>query len=180
MSDFYDGLETRSSDQREADLFSALPSAIANAMEQAPGWAAHLEGIDAAAVTSRDALAKLPVLRKSDLKDAQTANPPFGGFVTCGVEGLGRIFMSPGPIFEPQGTDPDPWRGARTFYAAGFRPGEIVHNSFAYHLTPGGFILDAGARAMGCAVVPAGIGNTEMQLDAIETLKPTGFIGTPA
>ncbi|MEM8646513.1 MAG: AMP-binding protein, partial [Pseudomonadota bacterium] len=165
--------------EREADIFGRLPGFLAMAMEKAPGWAKQLEGIDPIAVTSRQALAALPVLRKGELKDAQAAHPPFGGFVAAPPDKLGRVFMSPGPIFEPQGTEPDPWRGARTYYAAGFRPGDVVHNSFAYHLTPGGFILDSGAQALGCAVFPAGIGNTEMQVDAIELMKPVGFTGTP-
>ncbi len=179
MSDHYDDLETRSADEREADVFGRLPGFLAMAIEKAPGWAKQLEGIDAQAVTSREALAALPVLRKGDLKEAQAASPPFGGFVAAPPDKLGRVFMSPGPIFEPQGREPDPWRGARTYYAAGFRPGDVIHNSFAYHLTPGGFILDSGAQALGCAVFPAGIGNTEMQVDAIELMKPVGFTGTP-
>ncbi|MGI9482802.1 MAG: phenylacetate--CoA ligase family protein [Hyphomicrobiales bacterium] len=179
MSDFYDELEIRSDDERNADLFVRLPQAIANAMDSAPGWAAQLKDISPAEIGSRKALSELPVLRKEELKEAQDANPPFGGFVSGGPKEMGRIFMSPGPIFEPQGHEKDPWRGARSLYAAGFRPGDIVHNAFAYHLTPGGFILDSAAMALGCAVVPAGIGNTEFQLDAIDALKPTGFTGTP-
>ncbi|MCP5082967.1 MAG: phenylacetate--CoA ligase [Alphaproteobacteria bacterium] len=179
MSEHYDDLETRSADEREAGIFGRLPGFIETAKQKAPGWANRLDGVDASAVTSREALASLPVLRKSELKDAQAEEPPFGGFIAADPDKLGRIFMSPGPIFEPQGTEPDPWRGARTFYAAGFRPGDVVHNSFAYHLTPGGFILDSGAQALGCSVFPAGIGNTEMQAEAIELLKPVGFTGTP-
>lgn len=179
MSDFYDELETRSADQREADLFSALPGAISHAKDNAQGWAAHLKDIDATSITSRDALGALPVLRKEELKEAQAAHPPFGGFVAVGPEKFGRVFMSPGPIFEPQGEDKDPWRGARSLYAAGFRAGDMVHNAFAYHLTPGGFILDSSARALGCAVVPTGIGNTELQVDVIDALRPVAFTGTP-
>lgn len=179
MSDFYDTLETRSADQRESALFSQVPEIISHAQKTAPGWGDHLDGVNPARVTSREALGKLPVLRKEDLKEAQLASPPFGGFVSGEPESMGRIFMSPGPIFEPQGTTEDPWRGARSLYAAGFRPGDIVHNSFAYHLTPGGFILDTAARALGCAVIPAGIGNTDVQVDAIEAIKPSAFTGTP-
>ncbi len=179
MSEHYDDLETRSADERENDLFDRLPGAIAHAMEKAPGWAKHLDGVDASSITSRGALAALPVLRKSELKDAQAAEPPFGGFVAAEPGNLGRVFMSPGPIFEPQGTSSDPWRAARAFYASGFRSGDVVHNSFAYHLTPGGFIMESGALALGCSVFPAGIGNTEMQIKAIELLKPAGFAGTP-
>jgi phenylacetate-CoA ligase len=179
MADFYDELETRDPGVRERDLFAALPGQVSHAMNAAPGWARHLAGVDAMQVNSRDALARLPVLRKSELKDLQEAEPPLGGFAAGGPETWGRIFMSPGPIFEPMGLSADPWRGARALFAAGFRKGDIVHNCFAYHLTPGGFILDEGARAMGCAVIPAGIGNTELQLDTIEKLRPVAYTGTP-
>ena len=179
MVDFYDELETRSPDERERDLFNRLPRQVMHAMSRAPGWARHLAGTDAAAIASRQTLAALPVLRKSDLKTLQEAEPPLGGFAAGGPETWGRLFMSPGPIFEPMGLASDPWRGARALFAAGFRKGDIVHNCFAYHLTPGGFILDEGARAMGCAVIPAGIGNTELQLDTISKLKPVAYTGTP-
>ncbi|MEM7425850.1 MAG: AMP-binding protein [Pseudomonadota bacterium] len=179
MSEFFDDLETRSMDEREADLFGRLPAAIAHATGNASGWANHLAEVDASAITSRSALARLPVLRKEKLKDAQAAEPPFGGFVAARPDEMGRVFMSPGPIFEIQGTGNDPWRAARPFYAAGFRPGDLAHNSFAYHMTPGGFIMESGALALGCSVYPAGIGNTEMQIGAIELMKPVGFLGTP-
>ncbi len=179
MSEYYDDLEIRSADEREADLFDRLPGALGAAIEKASGWAKHLEGVDSLGVKSRRELARLPILRKSELKNAQAADPPFGGFVAASADKLGRVFMSPGPIFEPQGTGVDPWRGARSFFAAGFRPGDLVHNSFSYHLTPGGFIMESGALALGCCVFPAGVGNTEMQVEVIELLKPIGFAGTP-
>ncbi len=178
MNVFFDELETRDHQQRETDLFRDLPGQIEHAMT-APGWKRHLGKVQPREITSRKALAELPVLRKADLKDLQAAEPPFGGFTPGGAETWGRVFMSPGPIFEPMGLAADPWRGARALFAAGFRPGDLVHNCFAYHLTPGGFILDEGARALGCAVIPAGVGNTELQLDYIEALKPAGFTGTP-
>jgi phenylacetate-CoA ligase len=179
MADHFDTLETRDPAAREADLMARLPAQVQHAVSSAPGWARHLAGVDAKAVSSREALAALPVLRKSDLKTLQEAEPPLGGFAAGGPETWGRLFMSPGPIFEPMGLAADPWRGARALHAAGFRKGDIVHNCFAYHLTPGGFILDEAARAMGCAVIPAGIGNTELQLDTIERLKPVAYTGTP-
>ncbi|NRG17293.1 AMP-binding protein [Rhizobiales bacterium] len=175
----YDSLETRHRDEREADLFRRLPALIAHAIEEAPGWANHLSGVNPEMVTSRANLAKLPVLRKSELLEAQSRKPPFGDFAVADVTQYGRVFMSPGPIFEPQGSGADPWNGARALYAAGFRRGDIVHNCFAYHMTPGGFILDHGARALGCAVFPAGIGNTEMQLEAISKIRPNAYTGTP-
>ncbi len=179
MTDFYDDLETRDRETREKALFSALPGLIENAKKEAPGWAAHLDGVDPAAVTSREALASLPVLRKSALSEFQAADPPFGGFAPQGAGSYGRLLMSPGPIFEPEGRGGDRWRSARAFFAAGFRRGDIIHNCFSYHLSPGAFIMEAGARTLGCAVVPAGVGNTEMQIEAISRLKPTGYCGTP-
>jgi phenylacetate-CoA ligase len=138
-----------------------------------------LAQVEPRTIVSREALAALPVLRKSALKDVQGRFPPFGGLATTEPGAIGRVFMSPGPIFEPEGNGADWWRSARALYAAGFRQGDIVHNTFAYHLTPGGWILDAGARALGCAVIPAGPGNTEQQIEAIAHLRPTGFIGVP-
>ncbi|MCB1507479.1 MAG: AMP-binding protein, partial [Hyphomicrobiaceae bacterium] len=179
MSDFLDDAETQSPDAREAGLFAQVPQLIAHAKGNASGWATHLEAIDAEAVTDRDALAKLPVLRKSALMAAQAETPPFGGFVVGGPGTFTRVFVSPGPIYEPQAPGLDPWKSGRALYAAGFRKGDIVHNAFAYHMTPGGFILDEGARALGCAVLPAGVGNTDAQIAAMAALKPAGYIGTP-
>jgi phenylacetate-CoA ligase len=178
MTDHFDPLETRDPDERERELISRLPGLIALAA-RAPGWAAQLGSIDAKSITSRAALAKLPVLRKSDLAQRQRAQPPFGGFNTTAPGKLRRLLMSPGPIFEPEGTGKDAWGAARALYAAGVRPGDILHNSFAYHLTPGGFIMESGAHAVGCAVVPGGTGNTEQQVEAIAHLRPSGYAGTP-
>ncbi len=179
MSTYFDQLEIQPPDQRETNLFSRLPKMLAKTIQDCPGWADFLKDCELSVVASRKALAELPVLRKSSLKQMQTENPPLAGFGVGGNENHGRIFMSPGPIFEPMGPGIDPWRSARALYAAGFRKGDLLHNTFSYHLTPGGFILDYGARAMGCAVVPAGTGNSEMQLEAIEQLKPCGYTGTP-
>ena len=178
-SPHYDTLETRSAEARETALLAALPGLIGRAMELAPGWAAHLAGVDARAVDSREALAKLPVLRKGQLKELQAKQPPFGGFAASDGTPMGRIMMSPGPIFEPEGRGEDWWRSARALYAAGIRRGDLVHNTFAYHLTPGGWMMDAGARAIGAGVVAAGPGNTEQQLEAITHLKPTAYAGVP-
>jgi hypothetical protein len=147
--------------------------------DECPGLAEQLAGVEARSVTSRAALAALPVLRKSELKERQTAKPPLGGFAVTALGKLKRLLMSPGPIFEPEGHGADWWSSARALFAAGFRSGDIVHNSFAYHLTPGGFILEAGAHALGCTVIPGGIGNTEQQVEAIVHLKPSGYTGTP-
>ena len=178
MPDHYDALETREPAVREREQAAALPAIVARAMT-APGWAKHLKGIDSKSVNSRSGLAKLPVLRKSDVAVMQKENPPFGGLNVAAPGKARRLLMSPGPIFEPEGEGTDWWGSARATYAAGFRSGGIVHNSFAYHLTPGGFILEAGLHALGCAVIPGGVGNTEQQLEAIAHYQPSGYVGTP-
>jgi phenylacetate-CoA ligase len=178
MTEHYDALETREPAIREAELFSRLPEVLRRAMA-APAYADRLRGINPAEITGRAALARLPLLRKSDLPALHKASPPFGGFVTRPAGSFGRLFTSPGPIFEPEATQADPWRGARALFAAGFRPGDVVLNTFSYHLTPGGFIFDASARALGCAVIPAGPGNTEAQFELIEAYRPVGYSGTP-
>jgi phenylacetate-CoA ligase len=178
MPEYYDELERRDPAAREAALFARLPY-VAEVALRAPGWRAHLGEIDPAALTSREALARLPVLRKSDLPSLQRQAPPFGGLVPGPISGFGRLFTSPGPIFEPEATGADPWRTARALFATGFRPGDVVLNTFSYHLTPGGFIVDSGARALGCPVIPAGPGNTEQQLDLIEAFRPAAYAGVP-
>ncbi len=178
MPEHYDVLETRDPAVRERDQLARLTEIIARAMT-APGWARHLSGVDPNAVTSRAAMAKLPVLRKADISALQKESPPFGGLNVTPPARARRLLMSPGPIFEPEGEGADWWGAARALYAAGFRSGDIVHNSFAYHLTPGGFILESGAHALGCAVIPGGVGNTEQQLEAIAHYKPSGYVGTP-
>jgi phenylacetate-CoA ligase len=178
MPDHFDALETRDPAAREKDLFARLPAAITHAMT-APGWARHLAGIDAKSVASRAALAKLPVLRKSSLPALQKETSPFGGFNVTRVEKLKRLFMSPGPIFEPEGSGKDGSAIARALFAAGFRAGDVVHNCFSYHLTPAGLLFEAGTQALGCAVIPGGVGNTEAQLDAIAQFRPSAYVGTP-
>src|SRR6516164_2641414 len=178
MLEFYDDNESRPPEHRERELCSKLPNLITGAMH-APGWAEQLAGVDPGCVPSRGVLAVLPVLRKSNLKEGELANPPFGGFVVTPPAKLKRLLMSPGPIFEPEGHGTDWWNAARALFAAGFRRGDVVHNAFAYHLTPGGFILESGAHALGCTVIPGGVGNTEQQVEAIAHLKPSGYTGTP-
>jgi phenylacetate-CoA ligase len=177
MGDFYDVLETRDPEERERALFVRLPQAVAHAMT-ALGWARQLAGIDARAIDSRAALATLPLLRKSDLPLLQKNDPPFGGFNVIAPGKTKRLHMSPGPIFEPQGHVEDFGGAARAFFAAGFRPGDIVHNSFSHHLTPGAYMLEAGAHALGCVTIPGGIGNTEQQLEAITHYRASGYVGT--
>ncbi len=176
--DHFDTRELRSNDEREADLFRRLPDILRHALTT-PGYAAHLGDIKPSEITSRAALAKLPLLRKSDLPAMQKQAPPFGNFVAGYPRAFSRLFTSPGPIFEPEPANEDPWRGARALYAAGVRAGDIVLNTFSYHLTPGGFIFDGAARALGCAIIPAGPGNVEQQLDLIEAYQPSAYFGTP-
>jgi phenylacetate-CoA ligase len=152
---------------------------VLRAALQAPAYAERLKGIEPANITTRAALAALPVLRKSDLPALHKAAPPFGGFVGTPLGSFGRLFTSPGPIFEPQAAETDSWGSARAVFAAGLRPGDVVLNTFSYHLTPGGFIFDSAARALGCAVIPAGPGNTEQQFELIEAYRPVAYAGTP-
>ena len=179
MSDYFDAADTIDAAEREASQFARLPGFLARVSAQAPGLTAWLSDIDFAAIDSRAALATLPVLRKDDLMRLQAENPPFGGFVDLNALKGGRAFLSPGPVFEPQAPGADPWGGARALHAAGFRPGDMVWNTFSYHLTPGGLILDESARALGCTVFPGGVGNTEQQIEAAAALRPRGFVGTP-
>jgi phenylacetate-CoA ligase len=188
-ADFYDALETRDPAARDAALRAALPAQIA-AAKATPAYARILQGVDPAAVDSPAALAHLPVTRKNELLERQKAgraDDPFGGFSAIGWRALRstrrparRVFQSPGPIYEPEGPAPDYWRFARAFHAAGFRAGDLVHNSFSYHLTPAGSMMETGAHAIGCTVFPGGVGNTELQLQAMAELRPDGYAGTPS
>ncbi|MFN4003559.1 MAG: phenylacetate--CoA ligase family protein [Hylemonella sp.] len=191
MTRHYDALEKRDPAQREAALMAALPQLVARAQQAAPAYAEILAGVDAGAIDSRAALAALPVTRKHELLQRQQASraaggDPFGGFSAIGWRGLlrasgaRRVYQSPGPIYEPEGHASDYWRSARAFAAAGFEAGDLVHNSFSYHLTPGAWIMEAGAQALGCTVFPGGTGHTEQQLAAIADLRPVAYAGTPS
>ena len=175
----FDSLETRAPEVREAELMAALPDFIAKAKAKAPGFARILEDVDPEAVTSRAALAQLPVTRKSTLIELQRKSPPLGGMAALPPGAAAMLFASPGPIFELEAPRADYWRSARALFAAGFRKGDIVHNAFSYHLTPGGWLMHSGARALDCAVIPAGTGNTEQQVQVIDQLRPNGYGGTP-
>ncbi len=174
----FDHLETRGADQRAADLARDLPAAIARAL-RAPGMAAHLGNIDPASITDRAALARLPVIRKADLSAAQKANAPFGGLTVRAPGAFHHIFQSPGPIYEPGMVDGDWWRMGRFLHACGVGQGDIVQNCFGYHLTPAGMIFESGARAVGAAVLPAGTGQTELQVRAAVDVGTTVYSGTP-
>ncbi len=189
MPEHFDALETRDPELRERAQFAALPRQVMHAKGNSSAFAKILADVDAAAVTSRAALARLPVTRKSELLEIQKGDRPFGGFAAAGfaVTGGGagwsntrRVFASPGPIYEPEGARPDYWRLARPLFAAGFRAGDLIHNCFSYHLTPAGSMLETGAHALGCTVFPGGIGQTEQQVQAMADLKPDGYVGTPS
>jgi phenylacetate-CoA ligase len=184
MPAFFDPLETRPQPEREAALLAALPHAVAHAQANTTAFADILSGVDCRAVTSRAALAQLPVTRKHELlerqKTTRNANV-FGGFsaLTFGA-GMKRVFASPGTLYEPEGSRADYWRMARALHAAGFRAGDLIHNGFSYHFTPAGSMMETGAHAMGCTVFPGGTGQTEQQVVAMAELKPKGYAGTPS
>ena len=185
MSEFYDRLETRDPQARETALMAALPQQIALAKTRTAAFAELLADVDAGAITSRAALASLPVTRKHELLARQQAvraagGDAFGGFSAIGWGAARRVFQSPGTIYEPEGARPDYWRAARALHAAGFRAGELAHNCFSYHLTPAGSMMEGGAHALGCTVFPGGVGNTELQLQAMAELRPVSYIGTPS
>jgi len=180
MNHHFDTLETRDPALRERDQFAALRRQIAHARTAAPAFTKLLADFDAAGITSRVELAQLPVTRKSDLLEMQKALRPFGGLAASGWGAMRRVFASPGPIYEPEGARPDHWRLARALFAAGFRAGDLVHNCFSYHLTPAGSMLETAAHALGCTVFPGGIGQTELQVQAIADLRPAGYVGTPS
>ena len=178
---FHDTRETRDPEARERELLSRLPAQIAHARAAAPAFGRLLADVDPDSVTSREALATLPVTRKSELLELQKAARPFGGFSAVGWgAACRRVFASPGPLYEPEGARPDYYRLARALFAAGFRAGDLVHNTFSYHFTPAGSMMETAAHALGCTVFPAGVGQTEQQLAAIADLQPNAYVGTPS
>ena len=184
MQAYYDQLEIRDPAVREAALLAALPSQIGHAQRFSAAFTQILQGVDTTSITSREALATLPVTRKHELlerQQAERAQTPFGGFSAVGFGAeMPRIFASPGPIYEPEGRAPDYWRMARAMFAAGFRPGELIHNCFSYHFVPAGSRMETGAHALGCTVFAGGTGQTEQQVQAMSDLRPGGYIGTPS
>ncbi len=192
MSEFFDALEIRDPAQREQVLLSALPQALSLAAARAPAIARQLGQLQPSAITTRAALATVPVIRKTQLLEIQqeartrlaaegsVIERVFGGFSSIGWGGALRVFASPGPIYEPESARPDYWRFARALYAAGFRPGDLAHNCFSYHFTPAGSMMESAAHAVGCTVFPGGVGQTEQQVQAIRDLRPAGYMGTPS
>lgn len=175
---YFDALETRSSDERAADISARLPEQIARA-KALPGYASSLADVDPASIQTVADLAALPVLRKAELGEAQAADAPFGGFTTRPATGFAHVFQSPGPIYEPGGIEHDWWRMGRFLHAAGIGKTDIVQNCFGYHLTPAGMIFESGARAVGATVLPAGTGQTELQVSAARDVGSTAYAGTP-
>jgi phenylacetate-CoA ligase len=180
MSQYYDQLETREPTDRQAALLEAVRKQIAHARDNAPAYNELLADFDPANIDSFAAIASLPITRKSDLIQKQNAQPPFGGLSALNGSALRYVFASPGPIYEPGTQRDDYWRMARAAYAAGFRKGDLVHSAFSYHLTPAGSMADTAAHAIGCAVIPAGVGQTDLQVQTIAELKPNAYIGTPS
>jgi phenylacetate-CoA ligase len=180
MNDYFDALETRSPDEREVQQFAHLREQLRHAKENIPAYSDLLQGVDPESIADRSALAKLPVTRKSEMAQAQAKIPPLGGYTDLHGKTLPRVFASPGAIFEPQANTEDFWRTARALHAAGCREGDLVYNTFSYHFTPAGFMLESGAHALGCTVFPAGIGQTELQVRAMGHLRPKFYVGTPS
>ncbi|MFK5980121.1 MAG: AMP-binding protein [Rhizobiaceae bacterium] len=179
MGNYFDTMETRDARSREKGIFQQLPEFLSGISNSVPGWTERLSGLNLAKINSRDALAQLPILRKTELMEAQSTKPPFGGFVDETMLDGTRIFMSPGPVWEPQGPGRDPWHAARALFAAGIRKSDLVHTALSYHMTPGGFIMDEGVQALGARIFPGGVGNTEGQVEAAHVLKPVAYCGTP-
>jgi len=180
MGSYLDELETRSPERREQALFEKLKHRLAQAKANSPYFSKALVDIDPADISSREALARLPLMRKSELHELQQGAPPFGGLTAVETARLAKIFISPGPIYDPEGAAPDYWRTGRALYAAGFRAGDVVQNCFSYHLVPAGSMLEGGLRAIGCVVIPAGVGQTDMQVATMADLRPAGYAGTPS
>ena len=180
MSEFFDSLETRDHQDREQALIQAIREQIAHAKNKAPIYQTLLADVDPDNVTDAEAIASLPVTRKSELIKQQQSNRPFGGYAAIMAPQLAHVFASPGPIYEPGSNRSDYWRFARTLYAAGIRAGELIQNCFSYHFTPAGSMVDSGAHALGCSVIPAGVGQTELQVQTITDLSPQAYTGTPS
>lgn len=179
-ADYFDKLETRDDMTRSLSLQMELPKQIAHAKASTEAYAEILADVDASSITSVESLATLPVTRKSDLMARQAAARPFGGLATAKAGSMVRVYASPGPVYEPEGEGPDYWRTGRAMYAAGVRAGDLIHNTLSYHFTPAGFMIESGARAIGCGVFPAGVGQTELQVSAIVDLQPNVYCGTPS
>ena len=180
MTEFYDSLETRSSDERAAAQLAALRAQLSHVKNSTSAYADALSQVDAESINDLESFATLPLTRKSELLALQGERRPFGGYTADNSAQLTHVFASPGPIYEPGFAVADFWRFARSLYASGFRRGDLVHNCFSYHFTPAGQMFDSAAQALGCAVIPAGVGQTELQVQTISDLSPSAYVGTPS
>ncbi len=180
MTEFYDHLETRDQKERQEALIEAVAAQVAHAKAEAPAYSRILADFDPADITTAEAITRLPLTRKSELIELQQNTRPFGGMAAVKPPRLAYVFASPGPIYEPGSKRSDFWRFARALFAAGFRTGELLHNCFSYHFVPAGAMVDSGAHALGCSVIPAGVGQTELQVQTIADLRPDGYVGTPS
>ena len=180
MNKYYDELETRSTAQREQELLGAISAQLLHAKENSPAYSASLHDYDGEPLSALEQLQDFPITRKSALIERQRAQPPLGGLGAFTPEQLAYIFVSPGPIYEASTKRADYWRFARCLFAAGFRAGDLVQNCFSYHFTPAGAMGDSGCSALGCGVIPAGVGQTDLQAQTINDLRPSGYIGTPS
>ncbi|EPP5327111.1 phenylacetate--CoA ligase [Vibrio alginolyticus] len=180
MNELFDAKESLSLQAREESLFQRLPALIENSKANSEHYAAHFSELEPTLANNREGLAQFPITRKFNVPNQQQLKPPFGGLNSAAIGQMARVFQSPGPLYEAQTDEADFWRMGRAFHAAGFCAGDLVHNTLSYHFSPGGFIMDGGARACGCAVFPAGVGNTEAQIEAIKQLQPNGYTGTPS
>src|SRR5438093_6362895 len=174
--------ETMSTGARERYEPSWRAALLEHAWAHAPGLRRRLEqaGLSPKSIRSTDDLARLPVIKKSAMPDLQKADPPFGGFCTVPLAKIRKIFVSPGPIFEPMGPEVSAFHAETALFAGGFRPGDIVINTFAYALTPAAHELDEALNLIGCAVVPTGVGQTEIRVSVAKTVGATGYVGTPS
>ncbi len=180
MSEFYDDLETRSADERAQAQFEAIRAQIVHVQNNTAAYSTALKDVDANEITDAESFSTLPLTRKSELIELQQTQRPFGGYTAKDTAFCSHVFASPGPIYEPGFTVPDFWRFARSLYASGIRAGELVHNCFSYHFTPAGQMFDSAALALGCSVIPAGVGQTELQVQTIADLRPDAYVGTPS
>ncbi len=180
MTNYYDELETQDAQTRQQLLIKAVAKQVAHAKSKTVAYGKIFADINPEELTSVEAITHLPLTRKSALIELQAAAKPFGGLAAVRPPELTHIFASPGPIYEPGSKRKDFWRFSRSLYATGFRQGDLVHNCFSYHFVPAGLMLESGAHALGCSVIPAGVGQTELQVQTIADLKPDGYVGTPS
>ncbi len=180
---FYDeAAETMPAAKRARAQREMLRATVLHAYEHAPATRRKMDeaGVRPGDVKEPADLRKIPLTRKADLKHIQKGEPPFGGLAAVPPRAMRRIYVSPGPTFDPEGRDATHWRWEKPFIASGFREGDIVQNTFMYHFSPAGLMFDEALQRIGCTVIPAGVGNTELQAQVMKELDVTGYVGTPS